>query len=225
MISSRDVRRCTRRVGLPSGSARALQLLGIARLILGDLPAARAALEQGLPVIVNIGDRFAIPSGLTGTAGLAAKSGRPRLALKLAGAAAAYEEVNQTHLPDPLRGLLDEWLAPVRVEVGAAAAKLFVEGRRMTLDDAVAQALADEPEDPWRVGPGTSLTRRESEVASLVARGLTNRDIAGSAVHLDQDRRGPRRSDPVEAGLSNPHTACGMGARGRSSAAKYVVGT
>jgi hypothetical protein len=113
--------------GLPSGSARALQLLGIARLILGDLPAARAALEQGLPVIVNIGDLFAIPSGLTGMAGLAAKSGRPRLALRLAGAAAAYEEVNQTHLPDPLRGLLDEW-------------------RSMTLDDAVEHALADEPE-------------------------------------------------------------------------------
>ena len=48
----------------------------------------------------------------------------------------------------------------------------------MTLDDAVAQALADEPEDPWRVGRGTSLTRRESEVAALVASGLTNRDIA-----------------------------------------------
>ena len=118
-----------RESGLPSGSARALQLLGIARLILGDLPAARAALEQGLPVIVDIGDRFAIPSGLSGMAGLAAKSGRPRLA-KLAGAAAAYEEVNQTHLPDPLRGLLDEWLAPARAVVGATAAKLFAEGAR-----------------------------------------------------------------------------------------------
>jgi predicted ATPase/DNA-binding CsgD family transcriptional regulator len=164
--------------GLPSGSARALQLLGIARLILGDLPGARAALEQGLPVIVDIGDRFAIPSGLTGMAGLAAKSGRPRLALRLAGAAAAYEEVNQTHLPDPLRALLEEWLAPARRAVGGAAARLFAEGRRMTLEDAVAQAMADEPKDPWRVGRGSSLTRRESEVAALVARGLTNRDIA-----------------------------------------------
>jgi predicted ATPase/DNA-binding CsgD family transcriptional regulator len=180
--------------GLLSGSARALQLLGIARLILGDLPAARAALEQGLPVIVDIGDRFAIPSGLSGMAGVAAKSGRPRLALRLAGAAATYEEVNQTHLPDPLRALLDEWLAPARALVGGAAARLFAEGRSMTLDDAVAHALADEPEDPWRVGPGTSLTRRESEVAALVAHGLTNRDIAGQLyisvrtveVHVDR---------------------------------------
>jgi non-specific serine/threonine protein kinase len=111
-------------------------------------------------------------------AGLAAKSGRPRLALKLAGAAAAYEEVNQTHLPDPLRALLEEWLAPARRAVGGASARLFAEGRRMTLEDAVAQAMADKPEDPWRVGLGSSLTQRETEVAALVARGLTNRDIA-----------------------------------------------
>ncbi len=64
---------------MSEGAARALQLLGIARLILGDLPAARAALEEGLPAIVDIGDRFGIPVGLTGMAGLAARSDRPRL--------------------------------------------------------------------------------------------------------------------------------------------------
>jgi hypothetical protein len=46
-------------------------------------------------------------------AGLGARSDRPRLALRLAGAAAAYAEVNQTYFPDPLRRRLEEWLAPV----------------------------------------------------------------------------------------------------------------
>ena len=67
-----------------------------------------------MPAIVDIGDRFAIPVGLTALAGLAAKDGRPRAALRLAGAAAAYEEVNQTYRPQAIRAELDAWLAPAR---------------------------------------------------------------------------------------------------------------
>ena len=48
----------------------------------------------------------------------------------------------------------------------------------MSLAEAVSYALADEPEQTWRGGRGT-LTRRETEVATLVAQGLTNRHIAG----------------------------------------------
>ncbi len=78
---------------------------------MGDLPGARAALARAVPLVLDIGDRFAIPVALSALAGLAAKGGRPRTALKLAGAAAAYEEVNHTYRPLQIRIYLDGWLA------------------------------------------------------------------------------------------------------------------
>jgi predicted ATPase/DNA-binding CsgD family transcriptional regulator len=165
--------------GLPAIEARARQLLGMAELELGDLPRARAALAKGVPAVVDLGDRFAIAVGLSVLAGLAAGTGRPRAALRLAGAAAAYEETNQTYRPQNVRRVLDTWLAPARAAVGAAAAKLSEEGRGLTLVQAVALGLDDAPEDPWRAGPGAGLTRREREIAALVATGMTNREIAG----------------------------------------------
>ena len=167
-------------LGLPAIEARALQLLGVSRLELGDLHGAKSALGKGVPAIADIGDRFAIPVGLSALAGLAAKAGRPRAALRLAGAAAAYEEVNQTYRPQKIRAFLDAWLAPARTTVGAAAAKLFDEGRGLAPGQAIALGLDDEPEDRWRGrGRSASLTRREREIAALVATGMTNREIAG----------------------------------------------
>jgi DNA-binding CsgD family transcriptional regulator len=154
-------------------------LLGVARLELGDVAGARAALVTGVPGVVDLGDRFAVPIGLSALAGLAAKEGRPWAALRLSGAAAAYGEVNQTHRPPMILAELDAWLDPVRVTVGAAVAKLFDEGRRLTLDQAVAMGLDDKREDAWRAEPSVGLTRREREIAALVAAGLTNRGIAG----------------------------------------------
>jgi hypothetical protein len=42
-----------------------------------------AALAEGLPVSTEIGDRWVVQIGLSGCAGLAARTGRPRLALRL----------------------------------------------------------------------------------------------------------------------------------------------
>jgi predicted ATPase/DNA-binding NarL/FixJ family response regulator len=166
-------------LGFPSVQARALQLLGIARLDLGDLDAAAAALRQGLPLTLEIGDRFVVPIGLSGFAGLAARAEQPREALRLAGAAVAYAETNEFTLPDVLHANLDRWLGPSRQNLGeATAAKLITEGREMPFPAVVARALAVEP---GRVEPPAArgkLTRREAEVAALVARGRTNRDIA-----------------------------------------------
>ena len=191
-LQERCVALC-RELGFESLCARALQLLGIARLELGDLTAARTALREGLPASVGLGDRFVIPVGLTGFAGLAAKTGRHRMALRLAGAAEAYRDTYESALPEPNRAYLDSWLAPALKAVGAAAARLVAEGRQMTLTAALEYALADRPEEAWRTGPRQALTRRETEVALLAARGLTNRDIAAALclsvrtveVHID----------------------------------------
>lgn len=67
----------SRALGLRSIEARARQLLGVSSLERGDVAGATAALGKGVPAIVDIGGRFAIPVGLSALAGLAAKTERP----------------------------------------------------------------------------------------------------------------------------------------------------
>ena len=165
-------------LGLAPLSARAQSMLGYPLLDLGELAAARAAMAASFPEIMDVGDRWVIQIALSGFVGLAAKTGRPRLALRLAGAADAYRAVNEFSLPGPIAEVVDRWLAPARAKAGPAAARWLAEGRRLSPEEAVALVLANEPDDAPPPGPRPTLTRRETEVAALVARGLTNRDIA-----------------------------------------------
>ena len=70
----------------------------------------------------------------------------------------------------------------IAVGPGALVGLAAVSDRRMSVADAVRAALSHEPEQPRQTSPGPALTRRETEVAELVASGLTNRDIAGQLV-------------------------------------------
>jgi len=151
----------------------------------GQQATARRRVAEVLELYRQLGNPYAVSASLYAAAGLAVAAGDPERALRLCGAAASerdairaplaprWEALAQATVVEPARAALD----PERAEAAWAA------GARLSLDDAVAYALAD-PATAAALAAGATardgvpLTRREREVALLVARGMTNRQIA-----------------------------------------------
>ncbi|GAB3205921.1 protein kinase domain-containing protein [Nocardia tengchongensis] len=86
----------------------------------------------------------------------------------------------------------DECLRLTRSALGARRFDAAVRsGRAMGMDAAVGYALGEQPAvaSPTS-GPGVALTKRESQVADLVARGLTNKQIAAELVISQRTAQG-----------------------------------
>jgi predicted ATPase/DNA-binding CsgD family transcriptional regulator len=187
--------------------ARCLAGVGWVALVRGDLGLARDRLAESLRINQACGQRLGMARGLEAFAALAAARQQPEQAARLAGAATQLRE--SLGQPTGVGSRVEEMLELARDRLGAAAAAaLFAEGREMTPDDAVGYALGSHIEtaaglpgsaghagamdpgrpgeaawaDPARRSGASPLTAREHEIVVLIARGLSNRQIADELV-------------------------------------------
>jgi predicted ATPase/DNA-binding SARP family transcriptional activator/DNA-binding CsgD family transcriptional regulator len=168
----------------------ALVNLGLAALGQGDHERATPSFKEGLAVAQEVGIKASVINALEGMATLAGALGEDTRAARLWGAAEAAREVTGIALPPGERALHEPYLASARSELGEAAwEERLAEGRAMSLDRAAVYSLAKEaepaaptfptpPEGPSADQPPVAPTPREKEVGILVAKELSNRQIA-----------------------------------------------
>jgi len=185
-----------REIGARPEIARCLVGLGRVAMDLGALEQARRHLTGSLRLSHATGARIGVARGLEAFAALAGRESRPELAVQLAAAATALRET--AGLP-PLPGArIAGYLAPARRLGDVGVARLWASGRALTSEAAVALALGKPPSaaapeagpadespaltevDSYQVAsaPPSSLTRREHQIAMLVASGRSNKAIA-----------------------------------------------
>jgi DNA-binding CsgD family transcriptional regulator len=186
--------------------ARCQAGIGWIAVAAGDFDQASRAWPRTLRLNQDGGQRLGIARGLEACAALAAASGQPGQAARLAGAACQLREslgLGHRHRPADRAGARVR-PRPAR-HLGRAA--LFAEGREMTPEtpspsrSAPAQARPARRREPAWTDPSRAarpdrpacgapagradprpLTPREHEIARLIAKGLANQEIADELV-------------------------------------------
>ena len=189
--------------------------LGITVLRQGDPGRAGTLEREALRLKRDLDDRVGIPGCVEALAWVAGTGGDHERAARLLGAARVLRAGVQTALPGPFAADRARCEAAARAHLGDDGfARALAAGARLDPAGAVAAALGEEPAaaTPSASAPST-LTPRETEVAELVAEGLSDREIAD---HLVIARR--------TAETHVQHILRKLGARSRAQVAAWVAG-
>jgi len=184
-----------REVGAQPEIARCLSGLGRVAVDLGDTAAAREYLAESLQVSRDIGTRIGIARGLESFAALADSDGDAERAVLLAAASAGLRAASG--LPPPSGARTARYLAAADRLGAGTGARLWERGLGLPPEGAIdlatgqdvrpqAQAgtggrtvvLAVPPAPSAPSAPPSALTRRELEIAALIAAGRSNKAIA-----------------------------------------------
>jgi predicted ATPase/DNA-binding SARP family transcriptional activator/DNA-binding CsgD family transcriptional regulator len=173
-----------REVGDTLDIAIVLINVSFAALMHGDYKRVTVLIEESLVLLRTAGDKQHVADCLEKMAAVAAAQEKTTRAARLWGAAVALREDLGAPLEPREREILQPYVAAARSRLGGRVWEVArAEGRKMTSEEAIEYALSEEETAPSTL-PTVSqessdvLTRREEEIAMLVARGLTNRQIA-----------------------------------------------
>ncbi|MGI5291014.1 ATP-binding protein [Nonomuraea polychroma] len=180
--------------------AYTMMALGVEVWRQGDLPRAAELERQSLAFNQSLGDLLGVGITIEALAWIAATQGLHERAAKLLGVLESVWSLVGAPLSGygHLAGYHEECQARTREALGEAAFATAVRrGARLPYEEAVAYALAEdkpggpEPKEaPEPKGEQAQLTRREREIAQLVAQGMTNKEIAASLVIAQRTAEG-----------------------------------
>lgn len=160
--------------------------LAQATILQGDTERSRTACREALDLAQQLQHMYGLASCLGLIAGIAGHAEQPVQAARLFGAAHALQERIQTPHPPTGRALQERMVLTVRTALGKEQFTAhYSAGQRCPLEEMLAEAAAvlqtASSADTGTANAAdafTQLSRREREILSLVASGLTNAQIA-----------------------------------------------